>query len=272
MRALKTLALVCAATGVQAEEEKPLWEIGVIGFGLYGPDYPAASEYSLNGLPAPYLVYRGKFLRISDEETAFIPVETPRYELGISAAGAFPAQSDGNAAREGLPDLDYLVEVGPKLTLNGPRYAGGRGSTELALQGRAVFSLDFDDVAYQGLVFEPELRTKVDDIFGGRGTLNARLGPIFASEGVHDYFYEVAPAFATPERPAFDADAGYLGTDLGLSLTYEATESFTVFGGAVLSVHSGAANSASPLFERDVTATAFLGAAFTFLRSDRPAR
>ena len=45
--------------------------------------------------------------------------------------------------------------------------------------------------------------------FSWIGSLN--LGPMWASEDYHDYYYSVAPAFATTSRPAYQARAGYSG-------------------------------------------------------------
>ncbi len=44
--------------------------------------------------------------------------------------------------------------------------------------------------------------------------LSLGVGPIFASDRYQDYFYSVAPEFATPRRPAYDADRDYSGASI----------------------------------------------------------
>ena len=42
---------------------------------------------------------------------------------------------------------------------------------------------------------------------------------MFAKDKYHDYFYAVAPHYATPMRPDYDADGGYSGTHVLASLS-----------------------------------------------------
>jgi hypothetical protein len=44
-------------------------------------------------------------------------------------------------------------------------------------------------------------------------------GPIYGSERSHEYFYSVAPEFATPDRPAFEAQHGYAGSQFLVSMS-----------------------------------------------------
>ena len=37
--------------------------------------------------------------------------------------------------------------------------------------------------------------------------------PAYGDARIHRYFYSVAPAYATPSRPAYDAQAGYNGME-----------------------------------------------------------
>lgn len=259
------------------EAGAPLWEVGFGAFGVVAPDYPAANESSFNGLPFPNVTYRGDLFRLNEEAGArVVPVAEPRFEFGVSVDGAFGANSDDNALREGLPDLDILAEIGPELIFLGPQFAtgSGKGRLDLALQSRAVFSLDFDAVAYQGLAVEPELRYRQTGLFGGGGTGFLSIGGFFATERLHDYFYEVPEAFALPDRPAFDAGPGYLGTFVSAGISAPLTDRVVLFIGGQTALHAGAANRDSPLFADSATFAGFLGFAYAIWQSDRraPAR
>lgn len=266
-RAGLAAALFCAAPADAVEpspEGEPLWEVGIGGFALDAPDYPASAERATNGLVLPYAVYRGRVLRLDDDDGArIVPVETPRFRLSLSANAAFGAQSDSRGAREGMPDLDPLVELGPELILLGPRFGppDRRARLDFALQARAVASVDFDggSTRARGAVLEPAVQLRWSGVAGRDSDLRASLGAVFATEALHDFFYGVDPAFARPGRPAFDAAAGYLGTDLVVSLSRDLSRRLSAFAGVIVSSHAGAANADSPLFEEELTGSAFAG-------------
>lgn len=257
--------LIAQTLDATPQAGEPLWEIGAGAVGAYGPDYPASDEYSANGLPFPFVLYRGDVLRIDDESARIVGVETPAYSIGISAGGAFPAKSENNRARAGMPDLGYLAELGPELVLTGPDFADGRGTTALAFQARAVVSAGSDGIGYEGAVFETTARTALTEVFGGK--LSASLGVIFASEGVHDYFYEVDPAYATPSRAAYDAQEGYLGTQVSVGYSHDIGDRTLIYGGVSLGLHQGAANARSPLFRTETNASVSFGLIHSFFVS-----
>ena len=55
-------------------------------------------------------------------------------------------------------------------------------------------------------MFAPELKF-TRDFSKDRQQLKLRITPLFASDGYMDYYYEVTPAFATAQRPAFAPEA-----------------------------------------------------------------
>ncbi|MGQ8366550.1 MipA/OmpV family protein [Glaciecola sp. 1036] len=101
-------------TGFEAGDElQPLWEFGVAGGVGDTPNYPASSERNFIALAAPYFVYRGEILRIGDGGVRAVVVDDERWELDFSFGGAFNADSEDDSVRAGMPELDYLFEVGP---------------------------------------------------------------------------------------------------------------------------------------------------------------
>jgi outer membrane scaffolding protein for murein synthesis (MipA/OmpV family) len=95
-----------------------------------------------------------------------------------------------------------------------------------------------------------------------------QAGPLFASREYHDYFYGVAPEFATPERPAFEATSGYSGT-LALVSISRRFPRFWVGAYARYDTLKGAAFESSPLVRRDYSVMAGFAIAWVFLESDR---
>lgn len=267
--------LIGAAAGASAAETgtKPLFELGVVGGGAYVPDYPAAGQNHLQGIGLPYVAYRGEFLRAGDRGLVRGRIlRGERYEFDISLSGSFPTDSDDNDARFGMPDLDTLAEIGPRLQLTlfrAPRDA----KIELELPVRVAFSTDFtDDFDFRGFVFAPELAYQNENFLGGGVELKLSIGSSFATEKLMAYFYEVAPRFATPARPAFSADGGYLGSKLQLLLTKQVNDRVRTFFGLRADFHHGASNDLSPLFRDRTTFTAGIGLVVSLYQSERRVR
>lgn len=241
-----------ATAAEQPGEALPKWEAGIAGGGAWTPHYPAADESGNAIIAAPYLKYRGRRLRLGEDGLVtgrFF--RTDRIHVTASVRGSLPADSADNRARAGMPDLDALFEVGPQVEL---LLAGRReeNSVSLKLPLRFVFSTDFSDLKDRGVVFQPRFSYRRESLLGADGLSGTvSLGPSFASERLMDYFYEVAPQFATPQRPAYQAEGGYLGSDIALSLNYRLSQSFSVLVGVEFSYYGGATNDDSPLFRSD---------------------
>ena len=66
-----------------------------------------------------------------------------------------------------------------------------------------------------------------------------------------NYFFGVAPQFATTDRPAFNARSGYLNTELLVGLKRKLSDRLEFRGSVRLWVNKGAKNDTSPLYQRD---------------------
>ena len=256
---LVLLLFVLASIQVIAQQEvaleddmRPVWEAGVLAAVFSSPEYPGAGQSQSNVIAAPYFIYRGETIRIGDGSIArAVAIDKSWYELDLSLAGSFNANSEGNEARVGMPDLDFIFELGPQLKLKLSKFEfeqHGKAELLLNLQARAVFSTDFSSIHKRGYVFQPVLSYRQRGWLSEKTALSVSLSPTWASEKLHDYFYQVDSAFVTEQRSAYDADSGYLGTDLSVGLSFNATEDIRIFTFARASLHSGSANEDSPLF------------------------
>lgn len=253
-----------------SEEGKPLWELGAAGGAGITPDYPAADEYHPVGLVLPYVLYRGRILRAGDKSAIargrFLHSE--RLEFDLSLSGSFPADSNHNDARRGMPDLDTLIEVGPRLQLI---LAAPLPQVKIGfeLPIRTVFSVAFNGIGYRGVTFHPRLTYYHDDLFGVITRLKLIAGPIFATEELMDYFYQVRDRYVTAERPAYNAAAGYLGSEIGLLARRQLSRHLSLYGALKVSYYKGATNADSPLFRTNKTAAVGLGFVWSFYQSHR---
>ena len=271
------IAMDRSLTGFEnVNESLALWELGVGGGAFYNPKYPASSEGRFFSLALPFVVYRGETFRIGDGGGArAVVVENENFEVDFSFGVALPSDSEDNSARVGMPELDFLGEIGPQMIFMLGNYDFdknandehmgtniGKGRLDLRLQARAVFSTDFSRIDGRGYIFEPQISYQHRGLKHEDTAFNISFGMIFATEETHDYFYEVSPEFATAARPAYDAKAGYLGSELTLGLSFRVSENVRAFVGGSAQFHSLAANKNSPLFEKEVTYS--IGTAFVW--------
>jgi outer membrane protein len=261
MAAASLAGLGLAATAhAQTAEDKPLVEIGVFGVGGTFPDYPASAQNHFHALPLPYIIYRGQYLQLAPNSIRGVIVNTDRVTFDVSATAAFQSSHD-DAARVGMPGLDYMGQIGPRMNVLIAHDAGD-DKIDVELPVRAVLSTDFKSLSYRGVVAAPELAYTSEDFLGTGARLKFGFGPEFASARLMDYFYAVAPQFVIPGRPQYNATGGYLGSRAELSYRYPIGDRASVFALAAPELYSGATNDQSPLFKRQYGFSAALG--FTY--------
>jgi len=237
----------------------PLWEVGLFGGAATTPAYPGADERSTRGLVLPMFIYRGKVLRADRSGVSARLFDTERVDLDLGFALSLPARSDDVDARAGMPDLNSLLEFGPrlKILLSDPK-AAERVRLELPL--RVPFELG-NGFRRQGVVFEP--RVVFETASGNQQwQADANVGMVFGNARLNQYFYEVAPQYATATRPAYQAKGGLMATRFGASLSHRLTKDWRLFGFARFDNYTHAANRDSALFRQNSGLS--LGAGFTW--------
>ena len=204
-------AICCAAVSVHAEE-LPHWELGLGAGGVYIPDYRGADEAQAYVVPWPYVVYRGSRFSIDREGLQGRLFGSTRLSMVASINASTPADSSQNATRAGMPDLDFAFEAGPMLEVNLWREPIKKQRIALQLPLRAVVVSDFRRFDDAGWIFAPRILWQAPYFQPGDLDIDVTLGPLFASDSYHDYYYRVQPQYATATRPAYDAVAGYSGS------------------------------------------------------------
>ena len=274
-----TILIVVASANIQAQQEialeddmRPVWEAGIFAAAFYSPEYPAADQRQTNVIPSPYFIYRGETLRIGDGSIArAVAIDKSWYELDLSLAASFGSNSDDNLAREGMPDLDFIFELGPQLKLRLSKFEfarHGKGELFLNLQARAAFSTDFSGINKRGYVFQPVFSYRQRGWLSEKTALSISLSPTWATEKLHDYFYQVDSDFVTEQRQAYEAESGYLGTDLSIGWSFNATKDIRIFTFARTSLHSDSANEDSPLFRDKSTYSYGIGMVWRLWESE----
>ena len=207
----------------QAAEEKPLWEAGLGLSTVSFPAYRGSDQRSQFLLPSPYFVYRGEFLKADREGMRAELFESDRLELTVSGALSPPASSDDILARAGMPDLDANIEFGPQVNVKLCQGEQPGRQLKLLLPLRAAFTLNkrFQSI---GWVLHPKLNLDVGSLPALPGwNIGLQAGALFGDRRQHQYFYGVDNAYATADRPAYEARGGFAGMQylVGVSKRYE---------------------------------------------------
>ena len=265
-------AFLPACAPALAQEGPPVWEVGAGVATLSIPDYRGSDKRSSYVLPLPYLVYRGETVRVDREGVHADIFRSDRVELDVSLNAGPPAKSSDNGVRTGMPDIEPTVEAGPAikvlLAASGDRDRG----LSPRLPWRAVVATDLARYSDIGWTFTPSVQYRAFDLGPGGGwNFGVAVGPVYASERYHDYYYEVSPAYAGAARPAYDARGGYGGLQTMLTLS-KRYPGFWVGLFARYDDLSGAVFEDSPLVRRKDSLMFGGGVSWVFARSERTAR
>jgi outer membrane protein len=248
----------------------PLWELGIGGGSVYAPDYPGSNHMNTWFIPFPFGVYRGEIVH-SDRRggTRARLLHRATWELNVSAGGGLPSSAHANGARDGMPDLEWVGEAGPRVMIDLWEDEPTGRLFRLGIPLRSALSTNGRHLTDRGFIFSPELMYDNPRIFGTRADAFAHITMDFLDRRYANYFYGVTPRYETAERPAYVARGGYLRTELslGLMLPFKETR-LRVFTFGSLSTLDGSSNRASPLFKSAYNADISVVLLWVFAKSE----
>jgi MipA family protein len=210
------LAIAWLAAPAKAKEE-PLWEFG-LGLGALGfEDYRGADSTHVYPVPIAVGSYNGPFLKADREGVRGELLKQDWIELNLSANATTPVRND--AERYGMPELRPTVELGPAVNVHLFRNDDAHVKLDFRMPLRAVVTVQAAP-QYIGWTLTPSLALDILDPLGyGGWHLGLLSGPLFADHRYDNYFYSVAPQYATVARPAYQAPGGYAGTQFITALS-----------------------------------------------------
>jgi MipA family protein len=246
--------------------EEPLWEVG-LGAGVFAyDDYRGANSTHVFPVPIPYLIYNGDILKADRDGLHASLFHYPRVELKLSFNATAPVSND--RTRSAMPQLKPTVEAGATLNVHLWRSDDQKIRWDLRMPVRSAFAVESPPEGI-GWTFSPELAWDFHDPFGHAGwRVGLLAGPLFANRRYNAYFYSVAPQYATPTRPEYQAAGGYSGTELLSSLSKRFPK-FWVGAFVRYDTLAGAAFADSPLVQRDHYFSAGVGFAWLLASSSR---
>ena len=164
-----------------------------------------------------------------------------------------------------MPDIDTLLEIGPRLYLLIP--TDNQHDFRLVFPMRGVVSTNLKTWTDRGLLFAPGFLYKIALKPNGKSSLTTSFGVNFGTNRLTEYFYQVDPEFAQPDRPAYRTRAGYIGTRTSVIYSISAGR-FRYFTSIGAQSYKNAANADSPLFRKNYDATIIGGIVWSFFKSD----
>jgi len=200
-----SIVALLAAAWPGARADQPLWELGLGVGALRLPHYRGSDQSHDWVLPVPYVAYRGDFIKADREGARAVLLDTERVDFDVSLAATAPTRSADNDARQGMPDLAATVELGPNL--NATLARGTWGKLQLRAPLRAAMTIE-SHPRMIGWLASPNLN--LDTKIAGWNAA-ALAGPLFGSRSFNGTYFDVAPQFATPSRPAYRAPGGFGG-------------------------------------------------------------
>lgn len=215
-----TCAQVNADESNRLKNERIEWTLG-LGAGVFDYNlYPGAKATNRLVLPVPYFTFRSDRFEIDRGIKSFL-YNSETIVLDISADFGLPADSDDTQARKGMPDLDFMVQLGPSLEFLLNDKDKNYFDVRFEIPVRVAYVTDFNSADNIGYLVEP--RFSFNHRRSARTGLSqkATIGLKFATEDYHAYYYDVATEYSSTTRAEFKSDAGFGGGFVDYSIRYK---------------------------------------------------
>ena len=244
-----------------AEEGLPVWEVGIALGGVSLPQYMGSDERYNFAAPIPFVIYRGERLNIDREGMRMALFGLGELTLDASLGVGLPVKNS-NVARAGMPPLHFSLQAGPRLNWN--FHATEKSDWTLRLPWRGVVDIKGH---YLGWVSEQEVQVEYaarEDL-----TLTLKAGALYGSEQFNSYYYDVAPLYATAQRPAYATGAGLHSVGVAGSISWQINERVRVYSMLRYRNLSSGVVRNSPLVKTPHYLMGAVGVAWSFYHSDR---
>lgn len=249
-------------------EDLPLWEIAIGAGGISQAYYTGTKQRRSYNFPVIFPVYRGDFLKSDDRGFRAEFFKKPNVKLEMSMDFNLGVVSENVDLRQGMADVPNQWQVGPSLEVTLAR--NERSKWLLNLPARAVFAVDSDATDISGYNFSPNLSYSRYFSTGSipwRASIGTQVQ--FGTADYHRFYYEVAPQYATADRPAYEAEAGYSGARATFSLLSKTSRNLFIAFARYDNI-SGSVFDDSPLVETNENVTVgFLYAYYLFQSKKR---
>lgn len=213
------LGFNCTAIAASSNDEEglPLWEIG-LGLGaVHQSSYTGTKQSRVIVLPIPVPVYRGEILKSDDDGVRAQLFKNERAKLDLSMDFNAQLDSDDIDLRKGMDDIGSIVQIGPSIDVILTKT--DKSKLSLNLPFRAALEIGENGLDNRGFNFSPHITYNRNLAFADRSWVaGVSIGPQFGDADYHDIYYGVGIDDATQHRSAYNADGGYSGSRLQLTM------------------------------------------------------
>jgi len=180
--------------------------------------YPGAKETNRILFPVPYFTFKSPHFEIDRGIKSFL-YHSETMVLDISADFGLPVDSEDTQARKGMPDLDFMLQVGPSLEflITNKSYFDIRFEVPV----RVAYVLNLKQAENIGYLIEPRLSFNHSRSTKTGFAHKTTIGLKFATKDFHQYYYDVDEAFVTADRSEFNSDSGYGGSFVKYRINYK---------------------------------------------------
>jgi outer membrane protein len=189
------------------------WGAGIVPLRLN--HYRGSDQFKNYYIPSPYFSYKSERVEAEPSFVRGVLFRNDLITLKISLMLGLSVESEENRAREGMPDLGYIFEMGPMIIFKLWESPAGNHLLTFEMPVRQVFATDFESVEPVGIFAVPFLNfisLPQKYTLGWRSEFS--VAAMYGNKSYHDYFYTVRKRYATEERPAYHASSGYSGIQL----------------------------------------------------------
>jgi MipA family protein len=247
------------------------WEVGGGVSVTRLPDYVGSDEAEAYVLPIPYVYYRGDTWEIDRNAVHGELFRQGPFSGRLNLSGSVPVDSESNRARRGMPDIDWIGEMGPAILYH---FNGNPATNEqlyIEIPVRAAESVGNGGLHHQGWILNPTLVASNESLkregIPGHFAWQISVGALWGSAKYHHYIYGVDQAWASDERPPYAAGSGYNGTRLAMGAAWRRESWWVGTFARYIDLH-GAVYEESPLVRQDYSLIAGLALVYIFTLSE----
>ena len=253
------------------ENQRPLYEFGFGAINLDIPYYPGSKENQNRTIPFFWPVYRGKYLRLDQEGTRAKLTDSRFFELGFSLGFSFPINSDDNPVRQGLKDIDYVVEIGPRLIFRLISRSTWQ-KLNFNLSARAAYEVMRNDLnSYHiGITGGPSISYWIYLNKKKTTSLFTSASMLFGDSDYNNFFYGVGPKNLRnlSSSTLYQANSGEISRRIFTRIATNIGRTLQVFVGGFYSDLSKSSNLNGPLIEQKKNRGLAFGFLWNFYQSE----
>lgn len=253
----------------RAEQSKVKLEVGIGAFAMHLPQYLGSDQTDSYVVPLPYIYYLDDDVKIDRNQFTAKLWQENHFYLDISASGGVKVNSEDNAARTDMPDLDWVFELGPSIKYyfsGDPQQSSYFYAEFFTRKATATDFSSFTDVGWRygpSITYQKGFSNAGINQGNGEFEFTVRANANFSDDKSLNYYYGVSSQYQNSARPAYQSDGGYAGSDISIGLTYKVND-WWLGGFARYYYLSGAEYDTSPLVKQHSNWSLGFGLAWIF--------